>query len=148
MKLLLFFASSAISIFPLNTAPVRAGRTTAGGTRAVVVPAKNNNTLSFKDQSMIIKMPVALFKNQQFCSANVAKTTSETGSSIIGATVYFYGKGFHAVAKGVLRGSSLQPVNELMKLCKAGTIVSFDDIKIMGQDKQILNIADVSYLLF
>ena len=150
MKLLFLLASSAISIFPLNSATVRAERaTSAKSVAGVSAPAMNNsNTLSFRERAGLSKLPVATFKDLRSCSADAADFRLEPNSSIVSATVYFYGKGFHGVAKGVLTGSSLQPIAELMKRCKAGTIVAFNEIKVLGPDKQIHSIDDAGYLLY
>lgn len=150
MKLLLLFASSAISIFPLNSATLRAQRAAVDHTcTTIIVPAMNtSNTLSLGDPGGPFKIPVATFKDQQFCRAESGDFNLDTKSSIIGATVYFYGKGFHAVAKGILPGSSLQPIAELMKRCKAGTVVAFDEIKVLGPDHRVHSMEGESYLLY
>lgn len=140
----LFLASSAISILPLNSATKSPERSVAEHTFATAsAPAMTgNNTISFRDQSGRGSIPASSFKTLEFCTAEAS------GYSILSATVYFYGKGFHAVAKGMLTGSSLQPIEGLMKQCKAGSVVTFDEIKILGPDKQIQNVEDVSYLLY
>lgn len=150
MKLLFIFASSAISIFPFSSATVRAEKSIAVhiGTIAPVPARESNNILSLRDQGGLSKMAVAEFKDKQFCRSESGDFNFDAKSSLIGAKVYFYGKGFHAVAKGMLTGNSLQPVAELVKLCKAGTIVAFDEIKVLGAYNQIQTIKGVSYLLY
>ncbi|MEO8771555.1 MAG: GldM family protein [Ferruginibacter sp.] len=105
--------------------------------------------LTFGDQTGPGKMSAAEFKYQKFCRAEVENFDFDAKFSIISATVYFSGANFkNGVEKGAITSSSLKPVETLMTRCIPGTMVVFDDIKVIGPDKEVRTIQGLSLLLY
>lgn len=93
------------------------------------------------------KLSAVKFKNQEYCRAELENFDFDARFSIISATVYFSGANFNTVEKGFITSSSLKPIKHLMNRCIPGTLVVFDDIKVLGPDKEVRTIESVSYLL-
>jgi len=90
-----------------------------------------------------------VFKNQQFCRAEMpADFNFEAHFSVIGANVYFSGAHFTDVVKASITSASLKPLEDLMKRCGPGTYVVFDDVKVVGPDKEVRTIPGVNYELY
>lgn len=88
------------------------------------------------------------FKSQDFCRAEAPDFEFETKFSVVSATVYFSGANFRGVEKGFISSNSLKPVAAMKARCIPGSIVTFDQIKVIGPDKQVRVIQGVSYLLY
>lgn len=94
------------------------------------------------------KMLAVEFKNQEFCRAELKDFEFEgVKYSVVSATVYFSGANFRNVETGYITSSSLKPIKNLMARCAPGSMVVFENIKVMGPDKLVRPIAGVSYLL-
>jgi len=93
------------------------------------------------------KMPAAVFKAQDYCRAEVKDFEFETQFKVVSAVVYFSGAGFPGVERGNISSNSLKPVKELMNRCKPGTIVIFDEVKVIGPDNLLRTIRGLSLLL-
>ncbi len=90
-----------------------------------------------------------VFKNQQFCRAEMpADFQFDAHFSVISVNVYFSGAHFTDVVKASLTGASLKPLEDLMKRCGPGTYVVFDDVKVVGPDKEVRTIPGVNYELY
>lgn len=94
------------------------------------------------------KMSSAVFKNQDYCRAELKNFEFDVTFSVVGATVYFSGANFSGTEKGAIRSNNLQPIKDLMKRCGPGSIVIFDDVKVVGPDKKIRTIPGAVYNLF
>ena len=94
------------------------------------------------------KMRSIVFKEQKYCRAELKNFEFDAHFSIVSASVYFSGANFKEVEKGYITSSSLQPVKDKMTRCQPGTIVVFDDVKVVGPDKIIRTIEGLSLLLY
>jgi len=94
------------------------------------------------------RMAVAVFKSQQYCRAELKDFEFDAHFIIQSATVYFTGTNFSAAAKGTITSSSLKPISNFMQKCAPGTIVMFDDVKVIGPDKQARTIPGITITLF
>ncbi len=92
-------------------------------------------------------MQAAVFKSQEYCRAEVKDFEFEAPFRIVSATVYFSGANFTSPAKGIISGSSLKPIKDLMARCVPGTFVIFDEVKVIGPDNQLRSIAGISIRL-
>ena len=81
------------------------------------------------------KMSAAIFKSQEYCRAEVKDFEFEAPFKIISATIYFSGTNFRNTEKAVLTSNSLKPAKHLMERCAPGSIVIFDNVKVIGPDK-------------
>ena len=104
--------------------------------------------INFQDQPGDGKMRSIVFKNQKYCRAELKDFEFNAHFSIVSANVYFSGTNFKNVERGAITSSSLKPIGDLMTRCAPGTIVVFDDVKVIGPDKQIRTIPGLSLLLF
>lgn len=147
MKYLLLFSLSGLAILPANDQSI----TENNNQPLTKVQSKNNFDLSainFNADPGSGRIPAAEFKAQKYCRAEVENFDFDAHFSIIGATVYFSGANFKSVTKGFLTSSSLDPVRTLMDQCIPGSVVVFDDIKVIGPDKAVRKIRSVSYILY
>ena len=95
------------------------------------------------------KMSSIVFKNQKYCRAELpADFEFNARFSVVSASVYFSGANFKNVEKGFITSSSLKPVLNFMEQCIPGSIVVFDDVKVIGPDKKIRTIQGLSLLLY
>ncbi|MFT3912382.1 MAG: hypothetical protein QM737_23345 [Ferruginibacter sp.] len=90
-----------------------------------------------------------VFKNQQFCRAEMPDDFQfDARFAVISANVYFSGANFTDVVKRSITSASLKPLEDLMKRCGPGTYVVFDDVKVVGPDKEVRTIPGVNYELY
>ena len=93
-------------------------------------------------------MTVVEFKAQDYCRAELKDFDFDAHFSIVSADVYFSGANFPEFKKGSISNSSLKPIRQLMDHCTAGTVVTFDNIKVKGPDNEVRTIDGVSYKLY
>ncbi|UEG49200.1 hypothetical protein LK994_11215 [Ferruginibacter lapsinanis] len=94
------------------------------------------------------RMSAVVFKNQEYCRAELERFDFDAHFSVVGATVYFSGANFKNLEKGTITSSSLKPIKELMLRCVPGSIVVFDDVKVIGPDKKLRTIPGATYILY
>ena len=147
-----FLLSSILSICILNVDDQLASIQKNTGSSAVYSEEMNNpdqRRLTFGDQPGPGKMSAAEFKYQEYCRAELENFEFDAKFSIISATVYFSGANFkNGVEKGMITSSSLKPIEALKARCIPGTMVVFDDIKVVGPDKEVRTIQGLSLLLY
>lgn len=93
------------------------------------------------------KMRAAVFKAQEYCRAELKDFEFDVQYKVVSAVVYFSGANFKNAEKGTISGSSLQPVKSQMNRCGPGTIVLFDEVKVMGPDNLVRTIPGISLIL-
>ena len=93
------------------------------------------------------KMLATVFKAQDFCRAELKDFEFDIHYSVVSATVYFSGGNFRGVEKGTITSNSLKPIKSIMDRCVPGTMVIFDDVKVVGPDKLVRPIAGLSLVL-
>ena len=94
------------------------------------------------------KMMASVFKAQNYFRAEIPDFAFDVHFSVIGATVYFTGANFPNLQKETITSGSLQPVKKFMDKCGPGSIIIFDDVKVIGPDNRQRTIQPVSYVLF
>ena len=93
------------------------------------------------------KMMAIVFKAQEYCRAELPDFEFDAKFSVIGATVYFSGTNFKGVETGTLTSNSFKPIRSLISRCGPGSIVSFDNVKVVGPDQLVRTIEGRTYLL-
>ncbi len=93
------------------------------------------------------KMLAIIFRSQEFCRLELKDFEWEVEFNIVSATVYFSGTNFKGVEKGTITSKNLKPLRKFMDRCAPGSMVIFDNVKVMGPDKMIRSIAGTSYML-
>jgi hypothetical protein len=146
MKQFLLFPLLSIGILPMNNPTVHVEKTTTHYSS----PVDGNNGLGIGGQTESggCRMSAAMFKNQEFCRAELKDFDFDAHYSIVGATVYFSGANFDSPKQGTLTGSSLKPIKSLMDHCTPGSIIIFDDVKVVGPDKVVRTIPGISIMLY
>ncbi|MBA3675672.1 MAG: gliding motility protein GldM [Chitinophagaceae bacterium] len=87
-----------------------------------------------------------VFKNQQFCRADLENFDFDARFSVVGATVYFSGANFLPVQIATLNGNNLGSLPQLSK-CIPGTSVTFDNVKVQGPDGVVRTIQGPGFIL-
>ncbi len=149
MKNLLLFSLFSICVLQVNS---QYAYLTKAGTLAFYssfLENKNDETtLGLQPGVEGGKMSAAIFKNQEYCRAEVERFEFEVSFKVVSATVYFSGANFRNIEIAKITGSSLKPIKPQMERCIPGTMVVFDDIKVIGPDNKLRTIPGTSYLLF
>jgi hypothetical protein len=94
------------------------------------------------------KMSAATFKNQEYCRAELKDFDFDAHFDVISAKVYFSGANFRGTEFGSITGNSLKNIHDLKARCIPGSIVTFDEVKVMGPDKKLRTIPGATYILF
>jgi hypothetical protein len=105
-------------------------------------------TLQPDPKEGISKMRCIEFKSQDFCRVELKDFEFDVRFSVVSATVFFTGANFKGIEKGVITGSSLKSIKNLMNRCLPGSIVVFDDIKVKGPGNEVRKIAGSTLQLF
>lgn len=93
------------------------------------------------------KMLAVIFRRQDVCRAELKDFEFDVKYNVVSATVYFSGTNFRGVETGFINSNSLKPISNLMARCSPGTMIIFDNVKVIGPDKLIRPIQGASYLL-
>lgn len=143
-------------LLPLLSIGILQANQSAGTKKSVASPPSFSYT-SGKEKSLTIgtqveqgntKMSAAVFKAQDFCRAELKDFEFDIHYSIVSAVVYFTGANFKDVVKGTINSSSLKPIKSQMERCVPGSIVIFDEVKVMGPDNKLRTIQGVSLVLY
>jgi hypothetical protein len=89
-----------------------------------------------------------VFKNQQFCRADLEGFDFDAHFNVISATVYFSGANFSNVQTQTINSGSLSGLSAQLAKCIPGTSVNFDNIKVQGPDGVIRVITPAGFILF
>lgn len=93
------------------------------------------------------KMQAAVFKAQEYCRAELKDFEFDVQYKVVSAAVYFSGDNFKIVEKGMLNSNSLKPIRSQMDRCIPGSIVIFDEVKVIGPDNKVRTIPGISLML-
>ncbi len=96
----------------------------------------NSNSVS----NVLVKMQTGL-------KCEVPDFLHEDDYKVVSATVYFSGTGFPDVALANLYSNSIEPLRNLIQKCTAGSLITFDNIKVKGPDG-IRNAEGISIMLY
>ncbi|MEP7254599.1 MAG: M56 family metallopeptidase [Ferruginibacter sp.] len=88
-----------------------------------------------------VKTDVELFKKQK-------EIRVTQGYSFVSATVFFSGKGFEKVEVAVLNETSLSSLGGYIQQCTAGSVVTFDNIRVENANRGIIAIDGLSISLY
>lgn len=88
------------------------------------------------------------FKNQKYCRAEADNFEFDVKFKIVSATAFFTGANFKQPEFRKITSNNLAPLKDLMDRCIPGTIVIFDDIKVLAPDNEVRTIRGVTYRLF
>ncbi len=148
MKQVILFSFLSMGVLPVSShmayvasnssIPGRLSSTddTGGGFNICSQPAPENE-----------KMQAVIFRRQDVCRAELKDFEFDFKYQVVSATMYFSGTNFRGVETGFINSNSLKPVGSLMARCAPGTMVVFDNVKVVGPDKFIRSIQGTSYLL-
>jgi len=106
-----------------------------------------STALNFMQEPGNEKMTAVVFRLQNFCRAELKDFEFDAIFTVYSATVYFSGANFKNIEKGSISSNSLKPIRHLMDRCVPGSIVIFDNVKVIGPDKTIRPIAGLSLML-
>lgn len=148
MKQLLFVPLLSLGISPVNKQVIdhSADRFTSRKMTSTEKTDKGFNICS-QPSPENEKMLAVVFRKQDFCRAELKDFQFDVHFEVVSATVYFSGTNFRAVETGFINSNSLKPIRSLMDKCAPGTMVVFDNVKVIGPDKQLRSIQGTSYLL-
>ncbi|MBC7629653.1 GldM family protein, partial [Ferruginibacter sp.] len=97
------------------------------------------------------KMPSNVFKAQDFIRAELLGFDFDARFNVTSATVYFAGAGFSnsgSIQTATITSGSLAPIKSKIDLCKPGSTVTFDELKVVGPDGHTRTIPPVSFVLY
>lgn len=109
---------------------------------------QNNENAGAQQETGSSRMPAAVFKAQEFCRAELKDFDFDAHFIVTGATVYFSGANFKNPEKATITSSSLKPIRSLMDRCVPGSIIIFDEVKVVGPDNLKRTIPGVSIILY
>jgi hypothetical protein len=145
MKQLLLFSVLGMGLIPATDSLTVENKFSSPASIAVPAAAKS---ISFgSQQAGNEKMPANVFRAQDFCYIELKDFEWKVEFDLVSATVYFSGANFSRVEKGVITSKSLQPVKKYMDRCVPGTMVIFDNVKVLGPDKTVRGIRGLSLVL-
>ncbi|MEO8764113.1 MAG: gliding motility protein GldM [Ginsengibacter sp.] len=94
------------------------------------------------------RMQSVVFKNQQFCRADLENFDFDARFSVVGATVYFSGANFSSVQTATISGGNLAGLSAQMARCIPGTSITFDNVKVQGPDGVVRPIPGPGFILY
>lgn len=138
--------------------------TVSGGTAANITVTADGKSSKFDFRIKTIPNPIGMvgpspggrmqsnvFKAQDFIRAELLNFDFDARFNVTGATVYFAGAGFAnsgSIQTASITSGSLAPIKSKMDLCKPGSTVTFDDLKVVGPDGRTRTIPPVSFVLY
>jgi gliding motility-associated protein GldM len=94
------------------------------------------------------RMQSVVFKNQQFCRADLENFDFDARFNVLGATVYFSGANFPSVVTATINGGSLAGLSSQLAKCIPGTSINFDNVRVQGPDGTVRTIDGPGFILF
>jgi gliding motility-associated protein GldM len=89
-----------------------------------------------------------VFKNQQFCRADLENFDFDARFTVVSATVYFSGANFPSVTAATISGGNLAGLSTQMAKCIPGTSITFDNVKVQGPDGSVRPIPGPGFILY
>ena len=147
--MLLLPLMSGICLLPMNDLFIGADKEiTTSVEGSVLKNSKDASVLLFQDRQTAGRLSSVVFKNQDYCRAELEDFEFDAKFSVLSATVYFSGTNFKEVERGYITSNSLKPIKKLMDRCLPGSVVVFDDVKVKGPDNLVRTIPGVSLTLY
>ena len=148
MKHVLIFSLSGILMLPLSSQFTNVENSfNSPGYFSFVDKKTEGFNISAQPGGGNEKMLAVVFRNQEFCRAELKDFEFDAPFNVVSATVYFSGTNFKNVEKGTITSNSLKPIRSLMTRCAPGSMVIFDNVKVVGPDKLVRPIQGLSILL-
>lgn len=94
------------------------------------------------------RMQSVVFKNQQFCRADLENFDFDARFAVVSATVYFSGANFNSVQTATITGGNLAGLSAQMVRCIPGTSITFDNVKVKGPDGEVRPIPGPGFILY
>ena len=94
------------------------------------------------------RLQSVVFKNQQFCRADLENFDFDARFNVVSATVYFSGANFPSVQTASITGGSLAGISTQLAKCIPGSSVTFDNVKVKGPDEVLRSIPGPGFILF
>ena len=94
------------------------------------------------------RMQSVVFKNQQFCRADLENFDFDARFNVVSATVYFSGANFPSVQTATITGGSLAGISSQLSRCIPGSSITFDNVKVQGPDGVIRSIPGPGFILY
>ncbi len=89
-----------------------------------------------------------VFKNQQFCRADLENFDFDARFTVVSATVYFSGANFPSVQTATINGGSLAALTGQLAKCIPGTSITFDNVRVQGPDGSVRTIPGPGFILY
>ncbi len=148
MKQVILFSFLSLGILPVNNQMKSVAGSITASDLVIFKDADNKGFNLFAQPSPENgKMLAVIFKAQDFCRAELKDFDFDVQFTVVSATVYFSGTNFKNVETDFIKSNSLKPIRSLMDRCAPGSLVIFDNVKVLGPDKQIRPLQGTSYLL-
>ena len=135
-----------------------------GGTAASISVTADGKSSKFDFRVKMIPDPIGMvgpssggrmasnaFKAQDFIRAELKNFDFDARFNVVGATVYFAGAGFSnsgSIQTATITSGNLASIKSKIDLCKPGSTVTFDELKVVGPDGRSRTIPPVSFVLF
>lgn len=94
------------------------------------------------------RMQSVVFKNQQFCRADLENFDFDARFNVLSATVYFSGANFPSVTTATISGGSLAGLSAQLAKCIPGTSINFDNVRVQGPDGTVRTIPGPGFILY
>jgi gliding motility-associated protein GldM len=138
--------------------------TVSGGTAASITVNADGKSSKFDFRIKSIPDPIGMvgpskggriqsniFKAQDFLRADLQNFDFDAKFNVTSAVVYFAGAGFAntgSVQTATMNSGSFASIRSKIDLCKPGSTVTFDELKVVGPDGRQRTIPPVSFVLF
>ena len=145
LKQATLFLALSISILPLSSFVNRTNDVYPAADAANKVSSITG--LSLQPEPGAEKMTAVAFRSQDFCRVELKDFEFDVNFELVSATVYFSGTNFRTVETGIINSKNLKPIKKYMDRCAPGSIVIFDNVKVIGPDKMVRTILGTTIML-
>lgn len=94
------------------------------------------------------RMQSVVFKNQQFCRADLENFDFDARFNVVSATIYFSGANFVPVVTATINSGNLGELSAQLAKCIPGTSINFDNVKVKGPDGAVRTIPGPGFILY
>ena len=94
------------------------------------------------------RLQSVVFKNQQFCRADLENFEFDARFNVVSATVYFSGANFVPVVTATINSGNLGELSAQLAKCIPGTSINFDNVKVKGPDGTVRTIPGPGFILY
>jgi len=148
MKLFTLIPLLSIGILPIHNQSTKVEKNIPVQNYLSLTAGNNQGIGTQQTESGDCRMPAVAFKSQEYCRAELKDFDFDAHFDVAGATVYFLGANFKTTEKGFITSNSLKPVKSLMDRCVPGSVIIFDDVKVIGPDKEKRTIPGITIVLY